>query len=95
MHDNNFEMIVSKASQLPLVKINRRDFLFETFDKFCDAETMNKMLEYGPIQVGISDDKILKAAKAVGVKHYFIEDESPSHAAQIPVTIAYIKSLTK
>jgi len=36
---------------------------------------------------------ILKAAKAVGVQHYFIEDESPDHASQIPVTIAYIKSL--
>ena len=36
---------------------------------------------------------ILKAAKAVGIQHYFIEDESPSHATQIPVTIAYIKSL--
>jgi len=36
---------------------------------------------------------ILKAAKAVGIKHYYIEDESPNHAAQIPVTIAYIKSL--
>jgi len=36
---------------------------------------------------------ILKAAKAVGIEHYYIEDESPNHAAQIPVTIAYIKSL--
>jgi sugar phosphate isomerase/epimerase len=36
---------------------------------------------------------ILRAAKAVGVQHYFIEDESPNHARQIPVTIAYIKSL--
>ncbi|HEY8782440.1 MAG TPA: sugar phosphate isomerase/epimerase [Mucilaginibacter sp.] len=36
---------------------------------------------------------ILKAAKAVGIQHYFIEDESPNHAAQIPVTIAYIKGL--
>jgi sugar phosphate isomerase/epimerase len=39
--------------------------------------------------------EILKAAKAVGIKHYFIEDESPNHAAQIPVTIAYLKSLTE
>lgn len=38
---------------------------------------------------------VLKAAKAVGVLHYFIEDESPSHATQIPVTIAYIKGLKK
>ena len=37
--------------------------------------------------------EILKAAKVVGVKHYFIEDESPNHAAQIPVTIAYIRGL--
>jgi len=37
--------------------------------------------------------EIIKAAKAVGIKHYFIEDESPNHATQIPVTIAYLKSL--
>lgn len=36
---------------------------------------------------------VLKAAKAVGIRHYFIEDESGNHAAQIPQTIAYIKSL--
>lgn len=36
---------------------------------------------------------ILKAAKAVGIEHYYIEDESPNHAAQIPKTIAYIRSL--
>lgn len=35
----------------------------------------------------------LKAAKKVGIKHYFIEDESPSYLKQIPVTIAYIKSI--
>ncbi len=38
---------------------------------------------------------ILKAAKAIGIQHYFIEDESPNHASQIPVTIAYIKGLTE
>ncbi|MFI5163307.1 MAG: sugar phosphate isomerase/epimerase family protein [Sphingobacteriales bacterium] len=39
--------------------------------------------------------EILKAANAVGIKHYYIEDESGNHAAQIPVTIAYLKSLKK
>jgi hypothetical protein len=29
------------------------------------------------------------------VKHYYIEDESPSIATQVPQTIAYLKSLTK
>lgn len=35
----------------------------------------------------------LKAAKKVGIKHYFIEDESPSYLKQIPQTISYIKSI--
>lgn len=41
----------------------------------------------------INIPEVLKAAKAVGIQHYYIEDESPAHAAQIPLTIAYVKSL--
>jgi sugar phosphate isomerase/epimerase len=41
----------------------------------------------------INIPEVLKAAKAVGIRHYFIEDESPDHARQIPVTIKYLKSL--
>jgi sugar phosphate isomerase/epimerase len=36
---------------------------------------------------------VLKAAKEVGIEHYFIEDESPSYLTQIPQTIDYIKGL--
>lgn len=36
---------------------------------------------------------VLKAAKKAGIKHYFIEDESPSFMKQVPETIAYIKRL--
>lgn len=36
---------------------------------------------------------VLKAAKKAGVKHYYIEDESPSYATQVPQSIAYLKSL--
>ncbi len=39
--------------------------------------------------------EVLKAAQKVGVKYYFIEDESPDHATQIPVTIAYLRGLRK
>ncbi|MDQ4141544.1 MAG: sugar phosphate isomerase/epimerase [Bacteroidota bacterium] len=38
---------------------------------------------------------ILKAAKKVGIKHYFIEDESPQPHKQVPQTLAYLKSLTE
>jgi len=36
---------------------------------------------------------ILKAAKQAGVKWYFIEDESPSAAAQIPVSLRYLEQV--
>ncbi|MBM3845077.1 MAG: sugar phosphate isomerase/epimerase [Verrucomicrobia bacterium] len=36
---------------------------------------------------------ILKAAKEVGVKHYFIEDEATAAAKQIPQSIKYLESL--
>ena len=36
---------------------------------------------------------ILIAAKKAGIEHYYIEDESPSYAIQVPQTMAYLKSL--
>lgn len=36
---------------------------------------------------------VLRAAKKVGIKHYFIEDESSRVSVQVPQTIAYLKSL--
>lgn len=36
---------------------------------------------------------ILIAAKKAGIKHYYIEDESPSYAKQVPQTMAYLKGL--
>jgi len=36
---------------------------------------------------------ILKEAKRIGIKHYFIEDESSSITTQVPQSIAYLKSL--
>jgi sugar phosphate isomerase/epimerase len=38
---------------------------------------------------------ILKAAKKVGIKHYFIEDESSNIIVSVPQSIAYLKGLTK
>jgi sugar phosphate isomerase/epimerase len=36
---------------------------------------------------------VLKAAQKAGVQHYYIEDESPSIATQVPQSIAYLKNL--
>lgn len=45
----------------------------------------------GDGQVNIPE--ILRLAKKAGVKHYFIEDESNHEYAQMPKSIAYLKSL--
>jgi sugar phosphate isomerase/epimerase len=36
---------------------------------------------------------VLKTAKKVGIKHYFIEDESNVWSSQVPKSIAYLKNL--
>lgn len=36
---------------------------------------------------------ILKAAQKSGIQHFYIEDESPSYATQVPQTMAYLKGL--
>lgn len=48
-----------------------------------------------PLGTGELDiPNILKEAKAIGIKHYFIEDESAHVTTQVPQSIAYLKSLT-
>jgi sugar phosphate isomerase/epimerase len=37
---------------------------------------------------------ILKTAQRLGIKHYFIEDESPSAREQLPRSIEYLKNVT-
>jgi sugar phosphate isomerase/epimerase len=36
---------------------------------------------------------LLRAAKAAGVKYYFIEDETVAPLQNIPVSVRYLKSL--
>lgn len=53
-----------------------------------DVET-NVVLGTG--DVGIAE--IMKTAKELGIKHYFIEDESSRALEQVPQSIAYLRSL--
>ena len=45
----------------------------------------------GQGDVGIA--AIMKAARKIGIKYYFIEDESPRSVEQIPQSLAYLKQL--
>jgi sugar phosphate isomerase/epimerase len=53
-----------------------------------DPET-NVVLGTGDVGIG----EIVKEAKKLGVKHYFIEDESSRCEAQIPQSIQFLKSV--
>jgi sugar phosphate isomerase/epimerase len=53
-----------------------------------DKET-NVVLGTG--DVGIAE--VMKAAKQIGIKHYFIEDESSRALEQVPQHVAFLKSL--
>lgn len=46
---------------------------------------------FGTGQIDIPS--ILKEAKKVGIKHYFIEDESSNITQQLPISIAYLRGL--
>ena len=41
----------------------------------------------------INIPEVLKAAKEVGIQHYYIEDESSLKSVQVPKTIEYLRSL--
>ena len=45
----------------------------------------------GTGQIDVS--AILKEAQKIGVKHYYIEDESSHSVQQVPVSIAYVRSI--
>jgi len=49
----------------------------------------NVVLGKGDVGIG----EIMKQAKKMGIKYYFIEDESPKAVEQIPQSIKYLRSL--
>jgi sugar phosphate isomerase/epimerase len=53
-----------------------------------DVET-NVTIGTGDVPIA----RIMAAAKKAGIKHYFIEDESSRSETQVPLSIAYLKSL--
>ncbi|MGA2496695.1 MAG: TIM barrel protein [Tepidisphaeraceae bacterium] len=59
--------------------------------KLTGSEDVNNDVALGSGQIDLS--AALKAAQEIGVKHYFIEDESPRAVEQIPQSLKYLESL--
>ena len=52
-------------------------------------EESNVVLGQGDVNIAA----VMKEAKKIGIKHYFIEDESPNPEQQIPQSLAYLRQL--
>ena len=52
-------------------------------------EESNVVLGQGDVDIAA----IMKEAKKIGIKHYFIEDESSRSVQQIPESLAYLHQL--
>jgi sugar phosphate isomerase/epimerase len=92
---------IKQAGQDPLAllkKYSSRFVLMHLKDRKIgteDSKNGNGDLEsnvvLGTGDVGIAD--IMKEAKRLGIKHYFVEDESSKAEEQLPKSLAYLKSL--
>ena len=60
--------------------------------KLTGSEDVNNDVALGTGQIDLP--KILRTAQELGVKHYFIEDESPIATQQIPQSLRFLESLS-
>jgi len=52
-------------------------------------EETNVVLGQGDVNIAA----VMKEAKRIGIKHYFIEDESPNPEQQVPQSLAFLRQL--
>jgi len=77
-------------TRFPLVHLKDRKPGTENNQNGKADEESNVVLGKG--DVGIKE--IMQEAKRIGVKHYFIEDESSHPEEQIPQSLVYLNSLS-
>ncbi|WP_338453065.1 bacteriochlorophyll 4-vinyl reductase [Niallia oryzisoli] len=83
MSSRTVELIVSNALKIPGVKVDRKEFLTKTFSDEMDTEILSLLLQNGPIEAGINQEKINKMAKSLIEKRTF-QSSSASFAAGLP-----------
>ena len=61
----SFTSVVESAAKLPLVRINRTDFLTKNLNKLCTAEQLRKAIDEGTLHAGIPVETLDSLANAV------------------------------
>jgi hypothetical protein len=79
----NVELIIANALKMPGVKVNRKEFLVKTFGDKLSSDKIPILIEKGPLEVGISTDKINRMAKSL-VNKRTLQSSGTSFAAGLP-----------
>jgi hypothetical protein len=79
--------IIAWSAQLPLVHINRENYLRNQFDRYCNDELLERVIELGPVEAGIPKKTIALVAESA-IKHETAMVTLISTAAGIPGGLA-------
>jgi hypothetical protein len=79
----NVELIIANALKMPGVKVNRKEFLVKTFGDKLSSDKIPFLIEKGPLEVGVSTDKLNRIAKSL-VNKRTLQSSGTSFAAGLP-----------
>lgn len=79
----NVELVIANALKIPGVKVNRKEFLVKTFGDKLSSDKIPILIDKGPQEVGIGNDKINRMAKSL-VNKRTLQSSGTSFAAGLP-----------
>lgn len=85
------EKVFTYALKVPLVKINRRDFLMKNFANGETSDTIQKILDRSPLHAGIDSSKLRKVAiECIKYEKFWVTTKSAATGlgGGTPITIA-------
>ncbi|WP_099361218.1 bacteriochlorophyll 4-vinyl reductase [Fredinandcohnia onubensis] len=80
---SNVELIIANALKLPGVKVNRKKFLVEKFGDKLSSDKIATLIDKGPLEAGISTDKIYRMASS-HIDKRTLQSSSASFVAELP-----------
>ncbi|WP_034771186.1 MULTISPECIES: EcsC family protein [Exiguobacterium] len=78
-----FEVLMTNAVKLPGVKVDRREFLAQSFSKYVPANQLAEVVEKGPLEANVPLSVIKKVAKR-NIANQTMKSSSASFAAGLP-----------
>lgn len=80
--------MIAKSANMPMIKVDRDDYLESQFNKKVSDEKMKSIIELGPVAAGIHRVELLKIANT-SIKFDTTKVTAVSFAAGVPGGICY------